>query len=58
MPDSAARLIAVLQFAIHLHNRQAGDDDGEWLAWEARVGEVFGLDAAGIESLAGQIAEP
>ena len=55
LPESAQRLIGVLQFAIHLHNVQTGGDDGEWLRWQARVGELLGQDSEELDALGKEI---
>lgn len=37
LPESAAALITLLQFAMHLVNRKSGGDDGEWAQWQPQV---------------------
>lgn len=47
LPESVARLCALLNFAIHLHNRASGADDAEWEAgWREECGRRLGFDDA------------
>lgn len=61
LPASTQRLIAVLQFAIHLHNLETGEDDSQWTLWQGRVAEILGRDAPGLTALEDSVrasAEP
>jgi hypothetical protein len=58
--DTVARLCALLNFAIHAHNRRAGADDGAWEnLWKAEAAHRLGLsenDLADWESEVDQLA--
>lgn len=54
MPDTVARLCALLNFACHLHRQTRREDDGEWEhAWREACMKRLGLnesDLAGLET--------
>lgn len=37
LPEPVARLIGLMQFAMHLYNRGMGEDDREWESWRPRA---------------------
>ena len=44
LPEPVARLCALLNFAIHVHNRRANTGDGEWEnIWKAEASRRLGL---------------
>ena len=51
-PDVVAKLILVLQFAIHLHSQSTGQDDQEWQeAWLPRMLAWFDLSPESLEEI-------
>jgi len=47
LPETSSRLCALLNFAIHLHNRRAGADDQAWESvWKVETGRRLDLDEA------------
>jgi HD-GYP domain-containing protein (c-di-GMP phosphodiesterase class II) len=55
LPETTLRLIAILQFAIHIYNMKTGEDDREWPAWQPRVIALLGRDAEGLGLLETEI---
>lgn len=52
LPAPADQLIALLQLALHIHQRQRGMDDGEWAqGWREVVGERLGVGDDTVEAL-------
>ena len=60
LPEPVARLCALLNFAIHVHNRRANTGDGEWEnIWKAEASRRLGLsenDLADWESAVDELA--
>jgi HD-like signal output (HDOD) protein len=60
LPETVARLCALLNFAIHLHNRRTRTGDGEWESiWKAETARRLGLgenDLADWESAVDELA--
>lgn len=58
LTDVVAKLILVLQFAIHMHNRRNGLDDREWeQVWKAHMLARFELDSTGLVDLELELLE-
>ena len=53
----AATLVAILQMAIHIHNRHSGQDDGEWQEIETRVLDELGIHPDGLREFEEDIIE-
>lgn len=53
----AATLVAILQMAIHIHNRRSGQDDSEWQEIEARVLDELGIHPDGLGEFEDEIYE-
>lgn len=57
LPESVSRMIALLQFAIHLHCQRLGVEDPEWESWREAVNGLLGMDESARLALEGDLLQ-